>query len=87
MTAMAFIARDFHSLQRQIRNFNIEDAECHCCSVGHCDRETGAPLHCDRHLVHTMLKEWFPCQVPVTDSTTTMLHLQKFDDLVRCQVA
>ena len=86
---MAFIARDFHSLQRQIRNFNIEDAECHCCSVGHCDPETGALLHCDRQLVHAMLKEWFPCKdIAFTDSTTTTttLHLQKFDDLVRRQV-
>ena len=46
-------------------------------------------LHCDRKLVHAMLKEWFPCKdIAFTDSTTTTttLHLQKFDDLVRRQV-
>ena len=55
---MALLIRDFLHLQKQIREFDIEGAECHCCSVEHRDPETGARLPCDRELIHSMLQQW-----------------------------
>ncbi|CAK9070472.1 unnamed protein product [Durusdinium trenchii] len=53
------LAEDLGQLIEQLESFNIEKAECSCCSLKHLDPSTGRVIPCDRELVLQQLREWF----------------------------
>lgn len=46
-------------LDRQLRDFNIKEADCFCCSQNHQHPETGETLMCDRIFVYEAVKQWY----------------------------
>eukprot|EP00928_Gymnodinium_smaydae_P006796 TRINITY_DN1241_c2_g1_i2.p1 TRINITY_DN1241_c2_g1~~TRINITY_DN1241_c2_g1_i2.p1 ORF type:complete len:682 (-),score=125.15 TRINITY_DN1241_c2_g1_i2:79-2124(-) len=52
-------ARDRYELRRQLSHFNVHNAGCWCCKVGHVNPETGAPVDCDRLLIYEAIRAWF----------------------------
>ena len=67
-------------LSENISTFSIRDAQCFCCSVGHCVPETGEEIPCDRRVVYGTLGMWYS-----GDDSTDPLEL--FDQEVRSHLA
>ena len=44
------------SLEQQLSEFSIENAECFCCSNDHVNPETGEVLACDRAMIYETLR-------------------------------
>lgn len=52
------ILYDISLLPEQLRDFNIEEAKCYCCSNGHRLSSTGELIQCDRELIYGVLQLW-----------------------------
>ena len=53
--------REVENLSHELQNFRFDDAVAWCCSVGHVDPDSGAPLICDRAVVRKCICSWFGC--------------------------
>ena len=51
--------RCIDKLQLQLKDFDIQEARCFCCSVGHSDPSTNEPLTCDREIITQCISNWF----------------------------
>ncbi|CAE6930106.1 smd2 [Symbiodinium sp. CCMP2592] len=49
---------DMAQLPTQLQSFDIETAECFCCSNNHRDPVTGEQIQCDRELIYGVLQLW-----------------------------
>ena len=49
---------DMAQLPEQLRSFDIETAECLCCSTNHRQSVTGEKIQCDRELIYGVLQLW-----------------------------
>jgi len=68
-----------YQLPQQLLHFQVQEAECFCCSNNHKHPETGKELPCDRQLVFSALQKWFG---DVNDvSAETWMH--RFNMMVR----
>eukprot|EP00434_Breviolum_minutum_P008985 symbB.v1.2.007916.t1/scaffold494.1/size196131/10 len=68
-----------YQLPQQLLHFQVQEAECFCCSNNHKHPETGKELPCDRKLVFSALQKWFG---DVNDvSAETWMH--RFNMMVR----
>merc|ERR1712100_564141 len=52
-------ARARFGLSAQIRAFNVENADCWCCSVNHIDPADGKVVACDRVVITDAIKTWW----------------------------
>eukprot|EP00929_Paragymnodinium_shiwhaense_P020088 TRINITY_DN13503_c1_g2_i1.p1 TRINITY_DN13503_c1_g2~~TRINITY_DN13503_c1_g2_i1.p1 ORF type:complete len:620 (+),score=39.35 TRINITY_DN13503_c1_g2_i1:84-1943(+) len=67
-------------LRQQLKHFSIQESSCFCCSSGHADPSTGAPLPCDREMVYRMLRRWGTSDNLLLDDDAC---LSEFNDQVR----
>ncbi|CAE7555093.1 unnamed protein product [Symbiodinium sp. CCMP2592] len=44
------------SMLIQLRKFRVQDAQCHCCTVGHTEESFAA---CDREVISLCIRKWF----------------------------
>eukprot|EP00438_Fugacium_kawagutii_P030369 Skav223252 [mRNA] locus=scaffold2231:570270:571119:- [translate_table: standard] len=54
--------RCIDKLEVQLKNFDIRDAQCYCCSVDHVDPshlEESNPMICDREVIKQCISNWF----------------------------
>lgn len=51
--------KQLHDLSQQLESFDVDTAECFCCTCHHVHPTTGEPVPCDRELVQQTLKQWF----------------------------
>ena len=49
--------RSIDKMEEQLRRFRLEDATCHCCTVGHQNR--GVNTVCDREVIEQCIAQWF----------------------------
>ena len=49
---------DMAQLPKQLQSFDIEIAECFCCSNNHRQAVTGEQIQCDRELIYGVLQLW-----------------------------
>ncbi|CAE7197899.1 unnamed protein product [Symbiodinium sp. CCMP2456] len=78
----------FRLLPKQLHSFDARKAECLCCSVGHVDPRTGAPIPCDRKLIMTKIERWYAVSGN-TDATDVDPDscITEFNNLVRKELA
>jgi hypothetical protein len=53
-------ARQYYEMDKQLRNFACDSANCWCCTVGHVNPDTKAEVPCDREVIYNVLDQWFP---------------------------
>ena len=46
------------AIERHLLHFRVEDAKCHCCSVGH-QTQDGERIFCDREVILKCIQNWF----------------------------
>ena len=51
--------KHLQDLSHQLESFDVDTAECFCCTCHHVHPTTGEPVPCDRQLVQQTLKQWF----------------------------
>lgn len=51
--------REVQELPRQLENFEVQKAECFCCSHHHRHPQTGEEMICDRELIYETLQELY----------------------------
>eukprot|EP00929_Paragymnodinium_shiwhaense_P093184 TRINITY_DN53315_c0_g1_i1.p1 TRINITY_DN53315_c0_g1~~TRINITY_DN53315_c0_g1_i1.p1 ORF type:complete len:612 (+),score=78.81 TRINITY_DN53315_c0_g1_i1:95-1930(+) len=49
---------DVADLRQHLEQFAVQQTACFCCSNDHTHPQTGAPLPCDRKMVHHMIRQW-----------------------------
>ncbi|OLQ06541.1 hypothetical protein AK812_SmicGene10137 [Symbiodinium microadriaticum] len=78
----------FRLLPKQLHRFDARKAECFCCSVGHVDPCTGAPIPCDRKLIMTKIERWYDVSrnADATDVGPDSC-ITEFNNLVRKELA
>jgi len=69
-------------LDRQLRDFNIKEADCFCCGCNHQHPETGETLMCDRIFVYQAVKQWYVRYEDDDDDDA----LEKFNQAVRTRL-
>ncbi|CAE7566661.1 unnamed protein product [Symbiodinium natans] len=57
--AVTNLLQDVEELPQQLKQFNVDDAGCSCCTNHHRDPVTGEPVPCDRKLIYEVLERWF----------------------------
>lgn len=53
-------ARHHYDMDRQLRMFACDNANCWCCTVNHINPDTKAKVPCDREVIYAVLEQWFP---------------------------
>ncbi|CAE7773560.1 unnamed protein product [Symbiodinium sp. CCMP2592] len=78
----------FRLLPKQLHRFDARKAECFCCSVGHLEPRTGAPIPCDRKLIMAKIERWYAVS---RDADATDVDpddcITEFNNLVRKELA
>lgn len=89
MVAFHFLRRlvgNLRDLERQLKEFKVQEAHCFCCDRGHGD-ETWNPDRleassegacCDRELIYSALSQWFP-----DEEDKGLGHLEKFNKYIQ----
>eukprot|EP00929_Paragymnodinium_shiwhaense_P070149 TRINITY_DN35508_c0_g1_i1.p1 TRINITY_DN35508_c0_g1~~TRINITY_DN35508_c0_g1_i1.p1 ORF type:complete len:604 (-),score=39.81 TRINITY_DN35508_c0_g1_i1:230-2041(-) len=54
-----WLIRDLGEIEADVRDYNMRDAKCYCCTQDHVHPESGMHLPCDRRLVYKTLLEWW----------------------------
>ncbi|CAE7601347.1 unnamed protein product [Symbiodinium natans] len=65
------------SLEQQLSEFSIENAECFCCSNDHVNPETGEVLACDRAMIYETLRTWYGERFSETFNTIVRTKVSK----------
>lgn len=50
--------KDVAELPLQVQSFEIQKAQCYCCTVGH-KHPDGGEIPCDRKLIYGVLDKWY----------------------------
>mmetsp|Transcript_153800 Transcript_153800/g.493173 ORF Transcript_153800/g.493173 Transcript_153800/m.493173 type:complete len:668 (-) Transcript_153800:577-2580(-) len=51
--------QELQTMMQHLNEFSVTRADCHCCSVGHVDLETGETIPCDRAVIEACIVAWF----------------------------
>ncbi|CAK9018984.1 Uncharacterized protein SCF082_LOCUS14319 [Durusdinium trenchii] len=66
--------RDMTILRQHLAEFQVDKAQCYCCSVNHRLPETGEKIACDREVIQACIMTWFG-------------SLSDFDSFVQAELA
>ena len=75
------LTKNLQSLSRQLREFDIHESKCSCCSAGH-ETQSGERIPCDRDLIYQSLADWYG-----NDADNLQGRLESFNKAVRTQFA
>eukprot|EP00435_Cladocopium_sp_Y103_P057026 s700_g19.t1 len=75
------LTKNLQSLSRQLREFDVHESKCSCCSAGH-ERPSGERIPCDRDLIYQSLADWYG-----NDADDLQGRLESFNKAVRTQFA
>ena len=75
------LTKNLQSLSRQLREFDVHESKCSCCSAGH-ERPSGERIPCDRDLIYQRLADWYG-----NDDDDLQGRLESFNKAVRTQFA
>ena len=75
------LTKNLQSLSRQLREFDIHESKCSCCSAGH-ETPSGERIPCDRDLIYQSLADWYG-----NDADELQGRLESFNKAVRTQFA
>ena len=75
------LTKNLQSLSRQLREFDIHESKCSCCSAGH-ETPSGERIPCDRDLIYQSLADWHG-----NDAADLQGRLEGFNKAVRTQFA
>eukprot|EP00435_Cladocopium_sp_Y103_P066224 s22_g28.t1 len=75
------LTKNLQSLSRQLREFDIHESKCSCCSAGH-ETPSGERIPCDRDLIYQSLADWYG-----NDADDLQGRLESFSTAVRTQFA
>jgi len=75
------LTKNLQSLSRQLRDFDIHESKCSCCSAGH-EKPSGERIPCDRDLIYQTIADWYG-----KDADDLQGRLESFNQAVRTQFA